>query len=310
MKKLAFMLFGASLLFVAGCKKESTDDGSGDNGALVVEKKQRSMLGFVTNTEVAGAGSYAGPEAHKVIDEMGEDNITMLSLHLPSSAASGRLVAHFKKPSSMNNPDSVFISPIGFQLANSLNILNANGQGALPSVSLNGSLIGTSDVPSGQIKTIATDYNANAPQIGVAARKKITGNTISVDIKTETYEELNGDYFVSAIVLEDRVNGYQNGATDPNNYQHRNVVRASMNGGGEMHNQKSVDDMPFASGTVAAGSEYSTTINLNYQRYENINPNYGIIRWDMAPANTKIAVIVWAKITDTKFAYVNSVIAK
>lgn len=304
------MLFGASLLFVAGCKKESTDDGSGDNGALVVEKKQRSMLGFVTNTEVAQAGSYAGPEAHKVIDEMGEDNITMLSLHIPSTAASGRLVAHFKSPSSMNNPDSVKIPPVVFQLASSLNIFNANGQGALPSVSLNGSLIGTSDVPSGQIKTIATDYNVNAPQIGVAARKKITGNTISVDIKTETYEELNGDYFVSAIVLEDRVNGYQNGATDPNNYQHRNVVRASMNGGGEMHNQKLVDDMPFASGTVAAGSEYSTTINLNYQRYESINPNFGIIRWDMAPANTKIAVIVWSKISDTKFAYVNSVIAK
>ena len=70
--------------------------------------------------------------------------------------------------------------------------------------------------------------------------------------------------------------------------------------------------MPFASGTVAVGNTYETTLNLNYQRFTsaNINPNFGLVEWDMAPANTKIAVIVWAKFDDTKYIYVNSVIAK
>jgi len=35
-----------------------------------------------------------------------------------------------------------------------------------------------------------------------------------------------------------------------------------------------------------------------------------LVEWDMAPANTKIAVIVWAKFDDTKYIYVNSVVAK
>lgn len=309
MKKIAFLLFGASLLFVAGCKKESTDDGSGDGGALVVEKKQRSMVGYVTATWCGPCGQYGGPNFKKAIDEVGEDNITMLNIHTSSS----RLTSYFKRPSSMNNPDSVYIAPIFSGIFTSLNIpVSSSGGISIPSFSMNGALIGTSNVTSSMIKDNADAHNSYDPQIGVAARKKITGNTISVDIKTEAFEDLDGEYFVTAIVLEDRVMGLQTGAPDPNNTEHRNVVRACMNGGGEMYNQKMFDDMPFASGTIAAGSEYTTTLNLNYQRYtaNNINPSFGLVEWDMAPANTKIAVIVWSKFDDTKYIYVNSVIAK
>ena len=112
------MLFGASLLFVAGCKKESTDDGSGDNGALVVEKKQRSMVGYVTATWCGPCGAYGGPNFKKAIDEVGEDNITMLNIHTSSS----KLTPYFKRPSSMNNPDSVYIAPVFGGIFNSLNI--------------------------------------------------------------------------------------------------------------------------------------------------------------------------------------------
>lgn len=309
MKKLAFMLFGASLLFVAGCKKESTDDGSGDSGALVVEKRQRSMVGYVTATWCGPCGAYGGPNFKKALDEVGEENITMLNIHTSSS----KLTPYFKRPTSMNNTDSVYISPVFQGIFNSLNIPTTSTGGiSIPSFSMNGGYMGTSNVTSEQVKNNAVAHNEYDPQIGVAARKKITGNTISVDIKTETYEELNGEYFVTALVLEDKVMGLQTGAPDPINTEHRNVVRACMNGGGEMYNQKMFDDMPFASGTVSAGSEYSTTINLNYQRYTaaNINPVFGLVEWDMAPANTKIAVIVWAKFDDTKYIYINSVVAK
>ena len=309
MKKLAFMLFGASLLFVAGCKKESTDDGSGDSGALVVEKKQRSMVGYVTATWCGPCGAYGGPNFKSALKQFGEDDITMLNIHTSTS----RLTPYFKRESSMNNPDSVYITPLLGGIFNSLNIpTNSNGGFSIPSFSMNGGFLGTSNVDVNAIKSNMDAHNANSPQIGVAARKKISGNNISVDIKTKTFEELTGDYYITALVLEDQVFGVQTGAPDPNNTEHRNVVRALMNGGGEMYNQKMFGDVPFASGTVAANSEYETTLTLNYKKYTsaNINPAFGLIEWDMVPADTKIAVIVWSKFDQNKYIYVNSIMAK
>ena len=303
------MLFGASLLFVAGCKKESTDDGSGDGGALVVEKKQRSMVGYVTATWCGPCGSYGGPNFKNALEQIGEDNVTMLNLQTSNS----RLTPYFKRPSSMDNPDSVYITPVVSSIFNSLNIpTNASGGFSIPAFSMNGGYLGTSNVTPETIKSTAASYNANAPQIGVAARKKISGNTITVDVKTKFFEELQGDYYYSAVVLEDEVIGYQLvGSTADDNYVHRNAVRAVI-GGGEMYNQSMFGDMPFASGTVSADSEFDKTFTFNYQRYtsKNINPAFGLIEWNMAPANTKVAIIVWSKISDGKYAYVNSVVAK
>ncbi len=314
MKKLNlfFAILVVTTAFFAGCKKDETSNVDDDNtngggsSALVVENKQRSLLAYVTATWCPPCGQVGGPTFKAAVTEKGTNEIIALNIQTSDS----RLTPYFKRPSSINNQDSVYIAPIFSRIFASLNIqTNAQGQYGIPAFSMNNAYLGGSNVTSTTMTNNATTYNSNAPVVGVAAKKTISGNTITVDVKSKFFKEGSGEYFWSALVVEKSVTGYQNvGGVDNQNYEHKYNVRASMQNG-EMYNQSVFGSSSFASGTVAVGKEFTQTFKLNYVNYSAINPAFGVIQWNLNPANTNVAVIVWKK-NGTKYDFVNGFVAE
>jgi hypothetical protein len=316
MKKLNlfFAILVVTTAFFAGCKKDETSTGDDDNNngsgggssSLVVENKQRSLLAYVTATWCGPCGQYGGPNFKAAVTEKGTSEIIALNIQTSSS----RLTPYFKRLSSMDNQDSVYIAPIFSNIFASLNIpTNAQGGFSIPSFSMNNAFLGTSNVTSATMTNNATSYNSNAPVVGVAAKKTISGNTITVDVKSKFFKEGSGEYFWSALVVEKSVTGYQLvGGTPNENYEHKYNVRASMQNG-EMYNQSVFGSSSFASGTVAVGTEFTKTFKLNYVNYTSINPAFGVIQWNLNPVNTNVAVIVWKK-NGTRYDFVNGFVAE
>lgn len=305
MKKfnLFFAILVVTTAFFAGCKKDETP---ATEEGLVVENKQRSLLAYVTATWCGPCGQYGGPSFKTAVTEKGTNEIIALNIQTGNS----RLTPYFKRPSSIDNQDSVYISPIFSPLFSSLNIpTTAQGGFSIPAFSMNNSYLGTSNVTSTTMVGNATTYNANAPVVGVVAKKTITGNTISVDVKSKFFKEGSGDYHWSALVVEKSKIGYQLvGGTPNESYEHKYNVRASMQNG-EMYNQSVFSSSAFASGTVAVGSEFTKTFTLNYVNYTAINPGFGLIQWNLNPASTNVVVIVWKK-NGSKYDYVNGFVAE
>ncbi len=314
MKKLNlfFAILVVTTAFFAGCKKDETSTGDDNNNtgggssSLVVENKQRSLLAYVTATWCGPCGQYGGPNFKAAVTEKGTNEIIALNIQTGNS----RLTPYFKRLSSLNNADSVYISPIFSSIFGSLNIpTNAQGGYSIPAFSMNNAYLGTSNVTSTTMANNATSYNSNAPVVGVVAKKSISGNTITVDVKSKFFKEGSGEYFWSALVVEKSVTGYQLvGGTANESYEHKYNVRASMQGG-EMYNQSVFGSSSFASGTVAVGSEFTKTFKLNYVNYSAINPGFGLIQWNLNPATTNVAVIVWKK-NGTRYDFVNGFVAE
>ncbi len=318
MKKLNlfFAILVVTTAFFAGCKKDETsnvDDDNNTNGgggasSLVVENKQRSLLAYVTATWCGPCGQFGGPNFKTAVTEKGTNEIIALNIQTGNS----RLTPHFKRPSSMDNPDSVYVPPIFPGLFASLNIpTNAQGGFSIPAFSMNNAYLGTSNVTSATMTNNATSYNSNAPVVGVAAKKTISGNTITVDVKSKFFKEGSGEYFWSALVVEKSTTGYQLvGGTPNENYEHKFNIRASMQGG-EMYNQTVFSSSSFATGAVAVGTEFTKTFKLNYVNYSALNPllNGGLIKWNLNPASTNVAVIVWKK-NGTRYDFVNGFVAE
>ncbi len=310
MKKLILGLSAVAILFSAvSCKKEKDDTNDKNTGGIAVEKKQRSFIGYVSATWCGPCGAYGGPTFKSTLNSKSDNEVIMLNIQTSTSKAT----PYFKRPSSMDNMDSVYISPIMGELFNSLNIpVSGTGSFSIPAFSANNAYIGSSSTTQAALESAITSNNAKSPLLGVGATKSINGNTISVDTKVDFYEQGSGEYFYSVVVLEDKHVGYQLvGSTANNSYEHYNFARAAMANGGEMHTQATFSKQSFASGSVASGQSFSKNFTFNYQSYTDaqVNPAFGLLKWNMTGANTKVAVMVWKK-NGTKYEFVNGVIAK
>lgn len=313
MKNLLLFTFVALFIgFAPSCKKEKNEteekeiikeEEKKEDPQMVVQEKQRSILVNVSATWCGPCGQNGGPTFKSAISTLGTSEVIPLNLQTGSS----RLTPYFKKQG-LDNPDSVFIAPIFGPIFPSLYIqTNAQGGFSIPSFSMNNQFLGTSNTTSTTIVNTANEYNKNAPVLGVAAKKIISGNKISVDVKSKFFKEGTGEYHWVVLALEKEVIGYQLvGSSANNSYEHRYNIRASMQNG-ELYNQDLWGNS-FANGNIAVGAEFTKSFSLNYQDLE-IAPKFQIIEWKLNADNTAIAVMVWKKVGD-KYEFVNGIIAE
>jgi hypothetical protein len=278
---------------------------------LLVENKQRSLLVYLSNTENAMCGYLGGPNFKEAIKEKGTNEI--IPLNVPSFLS--RLTPYYKRESSINNQDSVFIPTLFSELYKALSFPYASQGGyRVPAFSVNNEYLGTVlgvnyKVSAGTIINRVNLHNFINPELGLVARKTIVGNTIKVEVKSKFYKSVQGDYYWSALVMEKTKVGRQNvDSTFYDYYEHNYVLRASMLGG-KLDNQTVIGNAPFASGEIPFGTEFDKIFTLDYVDYPYINPDLNIIRWFFKPDNTVVAVIVWRK-SGSRFNYVNGFLAK
>lgn len=306
----------ALLLGVVGCKKDPVKDddntGGGGTTSLVVTQKQRSMVANLSATWCGPCGAFGGPNFKNAAAELGMSELIPLNIQ---GSGTSKLLPYFRK-TGVDHPDSVFILGVQGAMFTSLNIqTNANGSFSIPSFSMNNVFLGTSNVTSSMIVNNAKSYNANNAKVGVVAKKNISGNNISVDVKCKFFEDAEGEYHWVAYAIEKKVKGIQNvnGVGNVADYEHQYMVRASMqNTTGaeitEMDKQSIWGAGSFASGSIKSGSEFSKKFTLKYVNFP-IDPKFQLITWDMKPENTGVAVMVWKKVGN-KFEYVNGFFAE
>jgi hypothetical protein len=312
MKNLLLLSFLALAIgFAPSCKKDKKETKEEEkeiikekeDPQMVVQEKQRSILANVSATWCGPCGQNGGPTFKSAISTLGTSEVIPLNIQTGNS----RLTPYFKKQG-LDNPDSVFIAPIFSSIFPSLYIeTNAQGGFSIPSFSMNNKFIGTSNTTSTNIVNNANEYNKNAPLLGVAAKKSITGNKINVDVKSKFFKEGFGEYHWVVLVLEKEVIGYQLvGSTANTSYQHRYNVRASMQNG-ELYNQNLWGEA-FSTGDVAIGKEFTKSFSLNYEELT-VNSGFNLIEWKLKADNTAIAVMVWKKLGD-KYEFVNGILAE
>lgn len=294
MKKLLVLaLVAASFAgIMQSCKPDSPDGGS--SASLTVTNKQRSFVVYHTATWCGPCGLYAMPEFKKLVSNNSSDNIVAVDYH---SSSSSRLVPLWMKP----NNDTLFIAPFSLELLTTVSNINTAGQYSIPSFWLNNSLLGTSTIKSTDIESSAANANKLATEVGVAASATASGQNLSIKYKLKAFAPEAGEYFISAFVVEKKVNTLQtvSGAGDVAT-DHEHVIRASAiadaSGKPLGFSAKAIMSSP------AANAEVENTISWTYTAIpQAVKDKYsaaGLPWWNWNPANTGVVVAVWRKVTD------------
>jgi len=93
----------------------------------------------------------------------------------------------------------------------------------------------------GDIKTTEPDAMTNllsqTPIAGIGISHTIDGSTMTVNTQVEFFEDAEGEYYLSVLVLESGIDGSssagsyaQSGTSNPSSYEHDFVLRASATG--------------------------------------------------------------------------------
>ena len=138
------------------------------------------------------------------------------------------------------------------------------------------------------IKGKYEQFAATEPLASPAGYASISGNSISVTTKTKFWSAANGEYYLAAFLIEDKVKAGQLGQTGI--VEHHFLMRGSM----------MPDFFPWgqalASGAIAAHTEYNKTFTMP------LNPNW-------VKSNISVLLVVYKKVGD-KYVFVNAVKAK
>ena len=131
-------------------------------------------------------------------------------------------------------------------------------------------------------ETEIAENKAIKPMANTGLNTTINDNLLSVEAKVKFFQEGNGDYYLSLLVVEDGVIEFQsNRAEDAN---HKKILRTSLSGG--------TFGQPIATGAIAEGTEFTITDE------KTIDPNWN-------PANLEVAAIIWQKMDDA-YEFVNA----
>lgn len=147
---------------------------------------------------------------------------------------------------------------------------------------------------------------ANSPSIGIAAKKNLTADELSCEVKIKAFDQYNGQLYYAVLALEKTATGIQeiSGQNTSNNYEHVDITRASLVGDGTMAGQEAFE--LISSGTIDAGSTFSKTFSLTF---EDFDPGADFMRWNYTPENTEIIAMVWES-SRGEWKYVNGIVAE
>ncbi len=259
MKKLVFALAIVSILFNA-CKKDDTTPASTGSTTLTVEKKNRAAIIYFGEDWCPPCGSYGGPTLDSCLKQEG----TLLT-GMKINTSSNNTALNWSTGQGMWN---VFNSGV-FASANAIPSMavNTTKQSVTTSVSSN---------YSGAVSKATTFANGTVIA-GIALRKSISGDSISVDTKVKFYSDITAgsDYRLAVYVVEDKIITSQSTSSGTvSNYEYRNLVRtcnASAYYGLEVNN---------GGDAIALDQEFSA----NYKMY--LKPTWN-------KSNLKVIGILW-----------------
>ena len=305
-------LTAIGLMLVAGlfsCGDDSTDDlkpnatannnnggnGGGSSSDLVVAETQNAFVGYVGATWCGPCGSAGGPGFKIIKDSYTNGEVAPVYF---SSSRSSKTTAYYVNGSVTN-------------MAPFVNTFNSamKSKGSIPYFNINGNNEGgaytSAQYTADRYKTFVDSKIAESPVLGIAAKKTLSSDVLSAEVKVKAFSEYTGELYYSVLVVEKSVQGEQIvGATRQSDYVHSNIVRASLVGDGTMAGQEAFE--MFASGTTAAGAEFSKSFTLTF---DDIDPGPSSIRWFYDPANTEVYAMIWAK-ENGEWVFINSVVAQ
>jgi hypothetical protein len=252
--------------------------------AQTVREENRGMIGKITATWCGPCGSWGWTMSDEFISKY-EDDAFYVGIFASSRTDGG------------NNK---FRDSTAYAWASMF------GMSGFPSFSVNGvdkslqNTSGNSVNTAGitQDVTSAMEAYISSPVIaGTGYWYRKDGSEITVQIKTKFFEDVTGNYYVAAYLVEDGAMNVQ--ASKAGTVAHHNVLRGSMSRNGDRMNHWGEQ---IVSGSASAGDEFETSITLDVAT-QTLSQSQG---WDMA--KLKVITIIWKKNSMGKYEYVNSLL--
>lgn len=267
MKKISLSILVLAAAFFIGCSDDtvatSPKTGGESGSSIEVAEVNMALYTKLTATWCGPCGSW-GWDLSKEINEEIEGTATGLGVY---GSASSRMT---------NSTAVAFFSDFG-------------GTG-YPNFALNGSDL-TERSESGGIFTATTKTNivdaamefAGLPvQVGIGGNATMVDGVLNVDLAVKPFVGQEGEFYVAAYVVEDKVMEIQSGQSGT--VEHHNVLRGSMNG--ETYG-------------VAFTGDLSAGIQTDLETMD-----YGVDpEWNQD--NISVVAVVWKK-EGNKYTFVNS----
>lgn len=145
--------------------------------------------------------------------------------------------------------------------------------------------IGSSNYQN-ELPTLQAMVDETATQVPIANAAAISGDTqngkIDVVVNTKFFQAAEGDFYLSALVLENNIVNNQSG--QGSNAIHTNILRTVAG--------ESVFGVQIASGSIAQDNEVQTSFSID------LDPSWNELELDLV-------LIIWNKVNDD-YVYVNS----
>ncbi len=210
MKKLLLILAVLPIAFSA-CKKDDTTTTSGGS-SFTVEKKNRAAVIYFGEDWCPPCGSYGGPTLDSCLAQEGT-LLTGIKLNGSSAAALNCSIA--------NSTYGAYNTGV------------FGGANTIPAMALNNQKISVSVSVSSNTASViqkATTFSNDSVIAGVALKRAIVGDSISIDAKVKFFKGFvaGSDYTLGLYVVEDNIITSQSTSSgnDPN-YEYRNLVRTN-----------------------------------------------------------------------------------
>lgn len=281
MKKLLFVATAAALTLTVACKKKKTDDGGGETFA--VAQQQNTLLVYNTATWCGPCGAYGGPTFKTTLSDAEiAGNLVAIDLH---TSGSSQLVPYYMKPGGTN--DTLFLSTFAAQV-----YAQTKPNGYIPHFYANNTFLGNSEVTSTGIKSAVNTFKAQTPTAGVAVKASNSSNKITITYKAKSFAANSGDYFLSLLLVEKAITGYQNGAPGSIT-EHKHIVRATAFG--TVNDQSKAFSTAAVLSNPAAGQEVEGTQAFQFEALPIAARYSAVQKWNYTPGNTMVVAILWKK---------------
>lgn len=276
MKKTLFLSIFAISAFI-DCKKEedhaenntTTVTTEEDQGlVLEIEQKQNATMFFYTSTGCPGCGSWGMP-AFASLSAEHEANVIPVGIHIKYNDP---FITETSEAIAANRTGSLYTPQIH---VGSDNIIVISGGYIDDTASMN------------EADSEINNTSSVSPTASCGSVFEIEGSTLNIKYGANFHEETNGEYYVAAYLLEDKLYNNQVGA-NPTFAEHNNVIRTSISDGhfGNMLTETSI--------TSGYSYEVETSIELDTE-------------WTQE--NLEIITIIWKK-EGENYSVVNSSVSR
>lgn len=137
--------------------------------------------------------------------------------------------------------------------------------GGKPSFMANGNDYGQSDASASNKANSSLSETAD---VGATFVASIDGDLLTIDAEAHFFNDLTGDYYMAAYVIEDKAKGPQSGPNGGSNVEHHLVMRGSLD--------EDAWGQALDTGSGVQSKSYSVELPAKYKR-ENLY--YGIVVW-------------------------------